>query len=260
MNSFQDKKFLKRRRNEDPGVVRSKILNDVFLKTIYHDILQHQLSFFTPEIQETSIILELGSAGGITKILRPEVITCDVRASTGVDALLGQDFSLPLTDSAADLIIAKDVLHHISNPVAHFDEIFRVLKTGASVIYAEPNWNLISRIIFKYFHPEPFKPNQLGWKFESPDPMYSNQALPYIIFVRDQDLFKSMYPRLRLTLHPSNINGLSFLLSGGVMSRSVISSRVLLRIYQLERCIPFTRQIFGTLRFIQLTKLEIAEE
>ena len=233
MSRFQDKKFQKRRRDEDPEKVRIRILNDVFLKTIYADILQHQLSFLKSRIAQPCVILELGSAGGITKTLRTDIITCDVRASTGVDVILGKDFALPLGESSADLVIAKDVLHHISNPIAHFDEVTRILKPGASVIYAEPNWNLLSRIVFKFFHPEPFNPNQLTWEFDSLDPMYSNQALPYILFVRDIELFRTLYPSLIPAIHRSEINGLSFLLSGGVLNRNFVTSWLLLNIYKI---------------------------
>ena len=257
ISSFQERKFRRRTRNENPEVVVSKICADLYLKKVYQDILEYQLNETNGNHAQNLKILELGSAGGITKILRPEITTCDVRPSVGVDFVLGSDFKIPWLNSSADLVIAKDVLHHISNPIAHFDEVIRVLKTGSSMIYAEPNWNFLSRLIFKYVHPEPFDIKQKSWSFDSPDPMYSNQALPFIIFVRDHELFSSMYPSLQLRIHPHPFNGISFILSGGVMNRSFLSSSILLTINRFEKRFTFLNKMFGTLRFIQLTKIDV---
>ena len=103
--------------------------------------------------------MELGSAGGITKEYYPDILTTDVRIQDGVDFELDSDFSLPFADASVDCIIAKDVLHHISDPNAHFQEINRVLKSGGTVIYTEPNWNFVSRLVFTFFHPEVFNTN-----------------------------------------------------------------------------------------------------
>jgi SAM-dependent methyltransferase len=181
----------------------------------YKEILDFQLSLSLRPLKD-QVVVELGSAGGITKLLYPEILTSDVRMQTGVDFELNDDFSLPFVDGSVDLIVAKDVLHHISDPQSHFLEIDRVLKLGGSVVYADPNWNTVSKLVFTFFHPEVFDDKQTGWKFNSPDPMYSNQAIPYIIFVRDIQIFNSLNPKLRAKIYSKRMNGLSFLLSGGL--------------------------------------------
>lgn len=252
---YQNAKFRKRSRQEDPNLVQNKVLSDQYLQMTYKEILDFQLSLSLRPLKD-QVVVELGSAGGITKLLYPEILTSDVRMQDGVDFELNDDFSLPFVDGSVDLIVAKDVLHHISDPQSHFLEIDRVLKLGGSVVYADPNWNTVSKLVFTFFHPEVFDDKQTGWKFNSPDPMYSNQAIPYIIFVRDIQIFNSLNPKLRAKIYSKRMNGLSFLLSGGVMNRSFIPSTVLLRLRRFEVGKNFLMAVFGTIRVIQVTKVE----
>jgi SAM-dependent methyltransferase len=250
---WQLRKFEKRRRIEDPDLSRSIVLGDPFLLASYKDILHAQLSLLAP-LAHPRTIVELGSSGGITKLVQREVITTDVRQSDGIDCILNVDLTLPFASSSVSGIIAKDVLHHISDPESHFMEIKRVLKSGGMAIYVEPNWNFVSRVVFTFMHPEPFESKQIDWKFKSQDPMYSNQALPYIIFVRDVDRFKSLFPELEVVIEKKTLNGLSFLLSGGVMQRTFLSHRVLLLLKRFESKSKILMVLFGTSRIIKITK------
>jgi SAM-dependent methyltransferase len=250
---WQLRKFRSRRRLEDPNLSRSKVLEDPFLLASYKDVLNCQLDLLTP-LGHPGKIVELGSAGGITKLVNKEIITTDVRKCEGVDFILNADFSLPFANSSLSGIIAKDVLHHISDPESHFVEVSRVLKSGGVAIYAEPNWNFISKFVFTFLHPEPFEKKQISWKFESEDPMYSNQALPYIIFVRDIYRFRDLFPEFEVVIERKILNGLSFLLSGGVMQRTFLSHRFLLTLKKIESKNSYFMNRFGTLRLIKLTK------
>lgn len=250
---WQLRKFEKRRRIEDPDHSRTTVLGDPFLRASYEDILHSQLSLLAPLAQPRTIV-ELGSSGGITKLVQSDIITTDVRASEGIDFILNTDLTLPFASSSVSGIIAKDVLHHISDAQSHFVEIKRVLKSGGMAIYVEPNWNFVSRVVFTFMHPEPFEPKQIDWKFKSQDPMYSNQALPYIIFVRDADHFNFLFPELEVVIEKKALNGLSFLLSGGVMQRTFLSHRVLLLLKRFESKNKFLMALFGTSRIIKITK------
>jgi SAM-dependent methyltransferase len=252
---YQNAKFQRRSRVEDPSSVTNKVWSDEYLKITYREILDYQLSLSCRPVKD-QVIVELGSAGGITKLLYPGILTTDVRIQEGVDYELNMDFSLPFMNESVDCIVAKDVLHHISDAQAHFLEVERVLKIGGSVIYADPNWNVVSKLVFTFLHPEVFDDKQVEWKFHSPDPMYSNQAIPWIIFVRDLEVFNSLNPQLKAEILSKRMNGLSFLLSGGVMNRSLIPSRVLLQLRSFESSKNLLMAIFGTIRFIQVTKIK----
>jgi len=73
--------------------------------------------------------LEIGGAGGITKILRPNWIVTDVRPAEGIDFLASAE-ALPFPDESFDIIFAIDVIHHIPDKKLFFSEISRLLSKG----------------------------------------------------------------------------------------------------------------------------------
>lgn len=250
---YQNRKFSKRQRLETPNLSTQIILNDYFLLYNYRKIYTQLLQGHTIE-QVDFKILEIGSAGGVLKEIFPFVITSDVREGFGVDLVIDVTKKLPFADNSIDLILAKDVLHHISDVNFHFREIQRVLKPGAEVRYIEPNWNFISNIIFTFLHPEPFIKTQKSWSFESDDPMYSNQALPFIIFRRDISKFKQNYPDFSVEISNVPINGLAFLLSGGIYRRTPLPGSLLKKLDVIEAKCSFWMRLFGLNRLIILKK------
>ncbi len=249
----QNNKFVKRDRNEDPNLSRSKILNDKYLKWMYSEILREMLVLggFNHLPTGTKIV-ELGSAGGITDDEYGEIETSDIRECTGVQKVINGE-TLPYSDSSVHLIIAKDVLHHIPNSRKHFSEVDRVLVNGGIIVYAEPNWNFLSRFVFSFLHPEPFLPDSKSWEFESTNPMHSNQALAFMVFKRDVAQFNLEFPNLKLEIH-NPINGIAMLLSGGVYKRTKIPSGFLVSLGKLEHKRVLWMKMFGLNRFITLTK------
>ena len=79
-----------------------------------------------------------------------------------------------------------------------------------------------ARFFFSRFHPELYLDSADHWEFQQTDSMIdANQALSWIVFVRDRALFEKEFSNLkieRLELLP----WFSYLISGGVNSRSLI--------------------------------------
>lgn len=238
---------------DDPNIATEKIRGDEFLRQMYSGSITALVQSLGPEAAAPgATLLEIGAAGGITKDLFPAIETTDVRMAEGVDRVVdGED--LPYADSSVDGLIAKDALHHIPDPDAHFAEVIRILKPGARAAYLEPNWNALSRLVFRHFHPEPFEADVIGWARESADPMDSNQALAYIVFERDLATFTSAYPELRL-VRSVPCNGLSFLLSGGVHSRTPVPAGFLRKLRSREEERPGLFRHTGLNRLIVLEK------
>jgi SAM-dependent methyltransferase len=236
---------------DDPAVARAKVLSDPFLRQMYREALTSMVGHL--QISEAGArVLEIGAAGGITKSVFPWVETSDVRAAEGVDRVVDGG-CLPYEDESLDGLIAKDALHHIPDPYAHFAEVSRALKPGARAVYLEPNWNRLSRLVFTHLHPEPFDPTVQSWTRASDDPMDSNQALAFVVFVRDQALFSRRFPLMTL-VHTAPTNGLAFLLSGGVHSRTPVPGGLLLRLRAHEEAAPRLLQHTGLNRLLVLEK------
>ncbi len=247
--------FYERKTLSEPANAVQRIVKDGYLRRLFSDELSAIQKAIT--IHEPRMILEIGSAGGITKVVWPEVQTTDVRVSPGVDFEMSAE-KIQAEDNSVDVLFGMDALHHARDPMAHFSELNRVLKQGGNAIYIEPNWNFFSRLCFKvllkYLHPEPYDTKQLDWEIKNEDPMMGNQAQAFNIFVRDKAKFQKEFPKLRVEiLQP--LKGLSFLLSGGVHTRLPIPSALLLPIYRFEENNKRWISAFGLGRVIRLTKI-----
>lgn len=229
--AWQVKRFHKRLRPENPEEQSQKILNDPYLRFVYENILLDAFKLSNVQNIENPLIIELGSAGGITKTLFPEIITTDVRSAKGVSKVMDAQ-EMTLETESVDLFIAKDVLHHLPDVSRHFDEVSRTLSKSGKIIYIEPNWNVVSRFIFTFLHPEPFLRNTRNWAFLSSEPMFSNQAMAWIIFCRDKDVWEKRFPDLKFSIEKSR-TGIDFLLSGGVYKRNKIGMKFLLKMQKV---------------------------
>lgn len=238
-----------------PANAVERIIKDGYLHQLFSDELNAIRGAIT--ISSPQRIIEIGAAGGITKIVWPEVETTDVRQSPGVDYVMSAE-KIEADKNSVDVLFGMDALHHARNPLAHFIELDRVLKQGGNAIYIEPNWNLFSqfcfKVLLKYLHPEPYDTSQYDWEIKNDDPMMGNQAQAFNIFVRDADKFHKEFPNLRIEiLQP--LKGLSFLLSGGVHTRLPIPSALLLQLYRFEEGNRRWISHFGLGRVVRLTKV-----
>ena len=256
MFSYQEWLFQKTKKSLQVEESREMILRDSFLSFVYKSHLDRLLiSINLNEVGSSDLkVIEIGAAGSVTKLLKPEVVTLDVREDENVDLVISSE-DLPFDDSTVFGVIGKDVFHHIANPEKHLSEVRRILVSGGKCAYIEPNWNIFSRFFYTLAHPEPWKATQLEWDFITKDPMYSNQALPWIVFVRDYKKFETKYPDLRLEVHDMPLLGLSYLLSGGLNRRNRISGKLLSSLYTIEQRHLRYMRIFGLARLIVLTKL-----
>jgi SAM-dependent methyltransferase len=192
----------------------------------------------------TPVGLEIGSAGGITKILRPEFITTDIRKSRGVDLVIDAT-ELPFESRRFDIVYAVDVIHHISDLNKLFSEVNRVLKPGGVFFMREPYWGPVAQIVWRFLHPEDFSVKRLFKVSLDSDPMRGNQALAYGIMKRPSILPANLIPE-DLCLHRlGETTGVAFLLSGGATFRTRISRRALIILETWELRHPKWLKIFG---------------
>jgi SAM-dependent methyltransferase len=164
--------------------------------------------------------LEIGSGGGFLKDVFPEVITSDIMDLPNVDMVFSAE-KLPFEANSLASIVMLNVFHHIPHPDLFLKEAQRTLVNGGKIIMVEPANSALGRFIYKRFHHEPF--NEKGERaIAAGNPLSnSNQALPFIYFERDTDLFKKEYPQLKIV----SINyhtPFSYIISGGVSRRAML--------------------------------------
>lgn len=205
---------------DDPNATlahRDIILQKKFLKRLYSD--WYRVFIERSRAVKNGKYLEIGSGGGFLKDLFPEVITSDILDLPNVDMVFSAE-KMPFKDNELGSIVMLNVFHHIPNPHLFLKEAERTLVKGGKIIMNEPANSALGRFIYKRFHHEPFDEN--GGRVIAPgNPLSnSNQALPYIYFERDTELFKKEYPLLKIRSIRYH-SPFSYVISGGV-SRSAM--------------------------------------
>lgn len=191
---------------------RDIILNKPFLKRLYTD----WYNIFIAKSRElkNGKYLEIGSGGGFLKDVFPDVITSDILELPTVERVFSAE-QLPFGNSELASILMLNVFHHIPKPHQFLREAERTLVKGGKIIMIEPANSALGRFIYKRFHHEPFD-EKGGHEIKAGNPLSnSNQALPYIYFERDLNLFKQQFPHLRINSVKYH-SPFSYVISGGV--------------------------------------------
>jgi SAM-dependent methyltransferase len=215
-----------------------EIINqDPYISYIYHEVYKEFFRICDSGFTGDAQVLEIG--GGDMSYLRDfwadAVVTeadeysTDSSITTGIYAE-----ELPFSDSSFDFVVAKDSLHHFRNPMLALNEIKRVLKPNGKFIVSEPYWSPLGRFVYKNIHPEPWKTKINSLLINSNDLWDSNQALLFLLHYKFKNEFKKNCPNFTIKVYCPTY-ALSYLLSGGVHSRTRISSRFLISLNKLER-------------------------
>ncbi|MEK7480983.1 MAG: class I SAM-dependent methyltransferase [Patescibacteria group bacterium] len=202
-------------------VLHAKIIQRKrFLKNTYIDFYQRLKERLPPS--DNAMFVELGSGGGFIKEVIPRIITSDILALPMVDRCFSAT-AMPFDDCSIDAFLLVDVLHHIADPRAFFNEAQRCLKPRGKILMIEEANTLWGRFIYQYFHHEPFDLSA-GWELQTEGLLSrANGALSWIIFSRDKAIFAKEFPSLvvrAVTPHTP----FRYLISGGVSMRQLLPS------------------------------------
>lgn len=197
-----------------------KMMKDVF-EEFYKFCMDSADAFFCKEGKE----LEIGSGVSFFKTLNPKLITSDIVPAKHLDLILDAQDMHQFDKNELRAIYALNVFHHMEKPRSFFSELARVLKPGGGCILIEPFHGTIARPFYRNLHAsEHFNPKQVSWESESPMGVMSNanQALSYIVFVRDKEIFEKEFPELEIVNISPLQNYLRYLFSGGLNFKQLL--------------------------------------
>jgi SAM-dependent methyltransferase len=198
-------------------------------------------------------VLELGSGGGFLKEIIPQVITSDIY--DGVAELEIDARSIPFAGGEIRGLFLASVLHHVPDVEAFFSEAYRVLCLNGICAIVEPCNTPFARLFYRHFHHEPFLPDAHSWRFAQSDAMMdSNQALSWIVFERDQEKFRELFPGFAVE-RKIFLPTLGYILSGGVNYRPLWPSALSGVVAGAERCLSRCDRWFSLLWYILLRKV-----
>lgn len=224
------------------AVQRQLIQDRPLIKRCYNDWYRRLLGDVR-SAPARGIILELGSGGSCLKNLEPSIVTSDVVPDVAERVVDGRQ--LPFGDETLRALVMTHVFHHIPDANAFLKEAQRALVPGGVISMIEVAHTPFARLFFKHFHHEPYDDTPQEWTFAQQDAMMDcNQALSWMIFVRDRARFNELHPGLsieKLELMP----WLTYFSSGGVTVRYLIPKSLEGFLTGADRCLKPLQPIFS---------------
>lgn len=239
---------------DDPNATlahRDIILKNPFLKKIY-TLWYNDFKSVIRTVNK-GLFLEIGSGGGFLKEELPEVVTSDILKLPCVDQVFDAEH-MPYKDNEIGCIMMLNVFHHIPKPYLFLSEAQRTLIKGGKIIMIEPANSTLGRFIYKRFHHEPFDPSGPR-EIAAGNPLSnSNQALPFIYFERDIEIFKKDFPGLKINSIKYHTPML-YVLSGGVSRKPLVPYFTFPFFKFIEKILsPFSKQL-GLFCTIEIEKI-----
>ena len=197
---------------------KKRMLRDVF--TEFHHLFKtlDQL-YFSGEGAK----IELGAGVSPMRDSYPDVLATDIVPAPHLDMVLNAE-SMDLADNSVRAIYGQNCFHHFPHPDAFFSELERVLIPGGGGILLDPYYGLCASMLFKRLSPtEGFDKSASSWETPVAGSMNgANQALSYIVFVRDRKDFERKHPLLEIVHEQRVGNYLKYVISGGLNFRQLL--------------------------------------
>ena len=202
--------------------------------------------------------LEIGGGSGNFKEYFPSAISSDIVALPWLD-IISDAQMLPFRNESVANIVMIDVLHHLEDPPAFFNEAQRILKPKGRLILLEPAITPVSWIFLHLFHPEPINlrqnPFEKCLQFDpAREPFDANQAIPTLLFCRYRSRFSMTFPSFKL-VELKYHDLLAYPLSGGFRSWCFIPNSLLNDLLWIEqRLLPFLGPLMAFRLFCVIEK------
>lgn len=189
-----------------------KMIKEVFLE--FHNIFDATDKKY---FEGDALRLEIGAGSSPVKDSYSDVLATDIVPGDGIDRVINAS-NMDIADSSLRAVFAQNVFHHLPDPSKFFAELDRVLIPGGGAVFIEPYYGVLASAVFKRISKyEHFNMSQESWISKSSGPMSgANQALSYVVFIRDRKKFEKDHPSLEIIVTAPINNYLRYLLSGGI--------------------------------------------
>lgn len=199
-------------------LTEKKMMHDVFAE-FYETCVDLDNKFF----EGVGKKVEIGAGVSFFKEEFPEIISTDIKMAPNLDMIVDA-MNMDFENKSVRAIYGINCFHHFPDPEKFFNELERVLVDGGGCVLIEPYYGHVARRFYKkLFDTETFDMGQAEWKNLDNHVMTgANQALSYIVFVRDLAKFASLNPGLEIVYQEPLSNYLRYLFSGGLNFRSLV--------------------------------------
>jgi len=219
-------------------LAKKRMLRDVFTE-FHHLFKKLDQQFFSGNGAE----VELGAGISPMRDSYPNVLATDIVDAPHLDKVINAE-AMDLPDNSVRTIYAQNCFHHFHHPDKFLSELERVLIPGGGVILLEPYYGPFASFLFKrLFRTEGFDKSFPSWETPVEGPMNgANQALSYIVFVRDRAEMERKHPSLKIVHEQRVGNYLKYVISGGLNFRQLLPDSMTGAVSYTEKLLwPFNR-------------------
>jgi SAM-dependent methyltransferase len=198
-------------------------------------------------MSERAKMMEIGSGASPLKQRIPELFSTDVIFLPWLD-LSCSAWELPFRNASLDRIFLMFVFHHLGKIEAFLNEARRCLRPGGEMVIIDPAITVFSKLYYKA-HVDNMDYRTKSWGYQGAGRLTdSNIALAWIVFFRDRDRFREVYPEFVIEKVEYN-TCMAFLLSGGFRIRQLLPTNILKMFFKMENWIirNITQQIAVTM-------------
>ena len=199
--------------------------------------------------------VELGAGVAPVAGTFAKVLASDVVPGRGLDAVLDAQ-RLDLPSGAVRALYGQNCFHHFPDPLRFLAEAERVLAPGGGVVLIEPYYGFLASVVFRRLFPsEDFDKRMVGWTTDATGSMRgANQALSYIVFVRDRTRFERELPSLELVEMFPLDNYVRYLISGGLSFRQLMPTSTAPALRAIEKALRTARRLLALHHVIVLRR------
>lgn len=197
---------------------KKRMLHEVFSE--FHQLFRNLADRFLPG---SGLEVELGGGVAPMRDTYPSVLATDIVPGPHLDRVLNAE-DMDLSDNTVRVFYGQNCFHHFPHPDQFFAELERTVVPGGGAIILEPYYGPLASFMFKrLFSTEGFDKTYPSWETPLAGPMNgANQALSYIVFVRDRTEFERKHPSLKIVHEQRVGNYLKYLISGGLNFRQLL--------------------------------------
>lgn len=217
---------------------KKRMLRNVF--TEFHHLFRRlDQQFFSGDGAE----VELGAGISPMRDSYPSVLATDIVDAPHLDRVINAE-AMDFSSNSIKAIYGQNCFHHFPHPDKFLSELERVLVPGGGAILLEPYYGPFASFLFKrLFRTEGFDKTFPSWETPVSGPMNgANQALSYIVFVRDRAEFELRHPLLEIVHEQRVGNYLKYIISGGLNFRQLLPDAMTGAVNATEKLLwPFNR-------------------
>jgi len=199
-------------------LARKRMISDVF-----KEMNQTFLFLEACYLKGTGLRVELGAGVFPLCLTDPDVKSSDLVPSTQFDLVVDAQH-MQFNDGEVKTLFGQNCFHHFPEPRKFFKEARRVLAPGGGILLIEPYYGPFASLLYKrLFASEGFDKQAAAWEVPMQGPMSgANQALSYLVFVRDRTAFEKEFPEFELVMMKPLRSYARYLLSGGLNFRQLV--------------------------------------